>query len=111
MPAEASNGPKASNPAGAASRPSSSEGVVEPRSSPTDPLALTSQYIAWYREKYPGQGALLDNVAEQLERAAYGLHAIPKLRAEDWRRLEIPEGLGDLLARNVMKFTRQRDSI
>jgi hypothetical protein len=59
------------------------ESVVELRFLLTDSLMLKSQYIAWYREKYPEQGTLLDNVAEQLERAAYGLYAIVKLRIED----------------------------
>ncbi|KAI9858948.1 MAG: hypothetical protein M1813_007250 [Trichoglossum hirsutum] len=100
---------KASKPTGSTSRPSSSESVMELRSSPTDPLILMSQYIAWYREKFPGQGALLDSAAERLELAAYDLHGITELRAEDWHRIGIPEGLGNQLARNVMRFRRQRD--
>ncbi|KAI9768164.1 MAG: hypothetical protein M1840_004994 [Geoglossum simile] len=83
IPAEVSNRAKESKSVGLASRPSSSESVVEPQSSPTDPLALMSQYIAWYREKYPGQAVLLDSAAERLELAAYDLQGITELRAED----------------------------
>jgi hypothetical protein len=84
--------------------------MLDLRSSPTDPCVLTSQYIAWYREKFPGQKRFLGNVAEQLELGAYDLHGIMELGAEDWRRMEIPDGLGKQLARNVTKFRRQRDS-
>ncbi|KAI9770757.1 MAG: hypothetical protein M1840_003007 [Geoglossum simile] len=92
------------------SRPSSSEGVLDLRSLPTDPCTLTSQYIAWYREKFPGQEKFLDNVAHQLKDGAYDLHGLTELRKEDWRSMDIPDGLGRQLARNVTKFKRQRDS-
>jgi hypothetical protein len=69
-----------------------------------------SQYIVWYREKFPRQGELLDSAADRLELAACDLHSIMELCAEDWHRIGIPEGLGKQLARNVLKFKRQRDS-
>jgi hypothetical protein len=108
LPPESLNQAKASKKQ--VSRPSSSESMLDLRSSPTDPCVLTSQYIAWYREKFPGQERFLDNVAEQLELGAYDLHGITELRVEDWRNMEIPDGLGKQLARNVTKFRRQRGS-
>jgi hypothetical protein len=108
LPPESSNRAKASKKQ--VSRPTSSEGTLDLRSSPTDPCVVTSQYIAWYREKFPGQGRFLDNVAEQLAAGAYDLQGITELRKEDWRLMEIPDGLGKQLVRNVAKYVRQRDS-
>ncbi|KAI9868846.1 MAG: hypothetical protein M1813_004697 [Trichoglossum hirsutum] len=108
LPPESSNQAKASKKQ--VSRPSSSEGTLDLQSSPTDLCVVTSQYIAWYREKFPGQGRFLDNVVEQLEAGAYDLQGITELRTEDWRCMEIPDRLGKQLARNIAKFKRQRDS-
>jgi hypothetical protein len=48
---------------------------------------LTRQYIAWYREKFPEQEALMDKAADRIELAAYSLDGMMELRAEDWRRI------------------------
>jgi hypothetical protein len=109
-PAEASNRWKASKPVGFASRPSSSKSMMEPQSSPTDPLTLTRLYIEWYREEFSAQTDLLDVAAERIAHAVYSLNAILELRAEDWQRIRVPEGLGWQLTRNIMKIKWQRDS-
>lgn len=110
VPSESSDWANASKSTKQASRPSSSDSMLELRSSPTDPLDLTREYIAWYREKFPAQGHRLDTVAERLEDVAYDIHAIKKLHTADWCRIGVPEGLGDLLSRNVNKFMQQRGS-
>jgi hypothetical protein len=63
-----------------------------------------SQYLAWYREKFPSQRVLLDDAADRLKFAVYDLHGIMNLHAEDWCRLEIPEGFGKQLVRNARRF-------
>ena len=88
------------------SRSSSSGSIAALHSSPTDPLVLLSQYMAWYRKKFPLQEILIDSAVEKLENEAYGLYSLLDLQAADWHQIGIPEGLGKELARNVMKFTR-----
>ena len=65
------------------SRPSSSGSIAALRSSPTDPLVLLSQYMAWYRKKFPLQEILIDSAVEKLENEAYSLYSLLNLQATD----------------------------
>lgn len=70
-------------------------------------------YFRWHILESPSEKPLFLQALRVLEAQCYILNSLPRLRFDDWLKLEVPTGLGERLAQEVDRFMAEffaRDS-
>lgn len=73
-----------------------------------DSGSILREYFDYMRRIHRTRTSELDSTYNSLDNECYDIQGLKSLVPEDWKRLEIPEGLGLLLGRSIQAFWRYR---